>query len=126
MPVITYEGATLSLAQKEQLIQHLTDAAARIMGIDTKFYYVYLKELSPNVLIASTSFLDTIHHTVTYESTAYTGNQKYELVKAFKTVLSKVLVADSKSVSVYLRENSLDNVGVGGITLRKFQEIHSK
>lgn len=45
MPYITLEGGPLAAAQKEQLIQQLTQVSAEIMKIPPEFFLVTIKEL---------------------------------------------------------------------------------
>lgn len=48
MPVITLEGAKISRAQKEALIQRLTKTASEIMNIPEQAFVVLLKENDPD------------------------------------------------------------------------------
>lgn len=44
MPVISYDGATLTKEQKQKLVKELTEAAVKVTGIPEKAFYVFLKE----------------------------------------------------------------------------------
>lgn len=44
MPVITMEAATLTKDQKQQLVQELTESAARITGVPKEAFIVLVKE----------------------------------------------------------------------------------
>lgn len=44
MPVITLEAASLTREQKKQLVDELTESAARIMNMPKDVFYVFLKE----------------------------------------------------------------------------------
>lgn len=51
---------------------------------------------------------------VTFEAATLNKNQKRELVKGFTEVASKVTGLPEAGIYVFLKENNLDNVGVGG------------
>lgn len=46
MPVITFEGGTLTTEQKRELIKRFTVVAAEVTKIPDKFYSVIVRELS--------------------------------------------------------------------------------
>jgi 4-oxalocrotonate tautomerase len=44
MPVITWEGGALTTQQKNELIHHLSKAAAEITNVPLQFYSVLIRE----------------------------------------------------------------------------------
>lgn len=51
---------------------------------------------------------------ITFESAALTKEQKQTLVKEFTETAARVTGLPAQGFYVFLKENSLDNVGVGG------------
>lgn len=51
---------------------------------------------------------------ITFEAAALNKDQKRELVKGFTEVASRVTGLPEAGFYVFLKENSLENVGVGG------------
>lgn len=47
MPVITIESTKLSKEQKAELVQEMTETAARVMNLPEAAFYVYIKESEP-------------------------------------------------------------------------------
>lgn len=45
MPIITYEGGSLTTEQKRELIKRLTEVATEVTKIPDKFYSITIKEL---------------------------------------------------------------------------------
>ena len=50
MPVITFQGASLSTEKKQQLIKEFTDKAVEITGTPSKFFTVVIQEFSTDNL----------------------------------------------------------------------------
>lgn len=48
MPVIHYEGANLTKAQKQELVKSLTKVAVEATGIPEQAFYVFLHEYEPD------------------------------------------------------------------------------
>ena len=48
MPVITFEAASLTREQKQQLVKEFTETAARVTGLPPQGFYVFLKENAPD------------------------------------------------------------------------------
>lgn len=46
MPVITFEAASLTHEQKQQLVKEFTETASRVTGLPLQGFYVFLKENS--------------------------------------------------------------------------------
>lgn len=46
MPVITFEAATMTYEQKQQLVKEFTESASRITGVPQEAFLVLLKENS--------------------------------------------------------------------------------
>ena len=47
MPVVTFEAAQLTRAQKQELVGDFTESAARITGLPKESIFVFLKENCP-------------------------------------------------------------------------------
>jgi len=51
---------------------------------------------------------------ITIEAVKLTKEQKRNLVKELTTTAAKIINVPEQIVTVYLKENELDNIGVGG------------
>lgn len=54
---------------------------------------------------------------ITLEAASLNKNQKKQLVEEFTESAARIMNMSQESFSVFLKENILDNVGVGGLIL---------
>lgn len=54
---------------------------------------------------------------ITLEAAKLTKEQKTQLIKEFTTCASRIMGSPESAFYVFLKENELDNVGVGGQSL---------
>jgi len=54
---------------------------------------------------------------ITVEGPTLTKEQKRELIENLSEIASKIMNINKESYVVYIKENDLDNVGVGGAVL---------
>lgn len=52
--------------------------------------------------------------TITLETTKLTKEQKIELVKEFTASAANIINVPEQIITVYIKENNVDNVGFGG------------
>ncbi len=52
--------------------------------------------------------------TITLETTKLTKEQKIELVKEFTASAANIINVPEQIITVYIKENDVDNVGFGG------------
>ncbi|MDR3021521.1 MAG: tautomerase family protein [Clostridiales bacterium] len=63
---------------------------------------------------------------INYEGGVLSLQQKEQLIKEFTEVFTKVVGMPKETLYIFLKENSYDNVGVGGQTISKLLKDKDK
>ncbi len=61
---------------------------------------------------------------VTFEAARLNREQKQQLVAEFTETAARITGLPKETIFVFLKENSADNVGVGGVLLSEKQSIN--